>query len=442
MDENEVSPLAALADADPLAGMTPEALVAQARKFTDPKAKFRAAAAAIHKPSSSFSEEYGNGLAGYNAGADKEEELVAKYLPVVQQAALNRQKQQQLQMQEARKTIDANMASMLTQPNFSPETVNSTLQALVQQGRVPAQMAQQYARSLPRDPAQLKGYIYQQALASTDPYRALAKPTVEKYGEGEVGFAVDPMTGVRTKVAEGGAKGSEFTRLMEQLTTMDPSDPRRPMVQQMLQKMMTHPPQAQTIINPDKKFVDVVAGGLGEQTLAARARAESAVDTLHNARALNEVLKNPVFLGPAGAWSATLARVVGTDQKKLEATSQAVRLMAQSELDAAATMKGQGAMSDAERALVKRVAFGDQTLTVGEVRSAVKAAETQARRRITGYNRQAATLSNIESVKSSGIAPLFAPIEDPYPAREMQSKPLPPADLYFDSQGRPVKPPQ
>jgi hypothetical protein len=399
---------------DPLGGLTIEQLQAEARKFTDPGAKFRAAAAGAMRGSTS--EGYGNMLSGYNEGYNKEKELEAKYLPIVQNIAVQRQKQAMLAMQQAKGMIDSSLSAMLIQPDsITSESVGQTLGALVKQGRVPEDLARRYYSSLPKDPAALRGYIHQQALATTDPYRAVKAPAVEKYGEGEVGYEVDPVTRQRKPIASGGAKSNDFSRALDDLMKMDPADPRRPMLKQYIDKLMTHPPQAQTIINPDKKFVDVMAGGLGEQALSQRARAESAVETIENARALEAVLKNPVFLGPVGQWNATLARVLGSDTKKLEATTVAIRMMAQSELDAAAQMKGQGAMSDAERALVKRVALGDPTLTVPEVRAAITAAKAQARRRIKSYNKTAATLSQVESVKSSGIAPLFAPVQDPYP---------------------------
>jgi hypothetical protein len=418
--------------ADPYGGLSREELMAEAQRFIDPKARHRAFAAGIMKPKATghFSEAYGNALAGYNAAADKDAELLTKYMPIVQRAAQARAQAKLQAQQAARATLDTTMASLLTQPQFSPQLAQQAIGALVQQGRVPRDMAEAYRDSLPQDPEALRAFVTQQAISRVDPYRAVAQPKTEVYSEGQVGFEVDPVTRERREVGSGRSKPTSLSKALGEMMNLPAGDPRRAVYSDMIRKMTTHPPQATTIIQPDKKITDVLASGMGEQVLGARLKAEAAVESLQNANALSEVLKSPVFAGPTGEWQATLARVVGSDQRKLEATTLAARMMAQSELDAAAQMRGQGAMSDAERALVKRVALGDPKLTVGEVRAAIKAAEAQARRRIASYNRSAGILLKMPAIAQAGMAPLLAPIEDPFNAPSIVSDNAGPAATH------------
>jgi hypothetical protein len=70
------------------------------------------------------------------------------------------------------------------------------------------------------------------------------------------------------------------------------------------------------------------------------------------------------------------------DAEKLSNTRTLVQGLAQMELDAAAGMRGQGALTEGERGILRRAAAGDQTLSLPELNAAMNAAEKVARRRI------------------------------------------------------------
>jgi hypothetical protein len=79
--------------------------------------------------------------------------------------------------------------------------------------------------------------------------------------------------------------------------------------------------------------------------------------------------------------------------------------LAQSELDAAAQMKGQGTLTDAERAILRRAAAGDQSLTAVEIQTSLKAAQKNANARLKlqqDYVKRASKLPGFEQ-----FAPMY-----------------------------------
>jgi hypothetical protein len=76
-----------------------------------------------------------------------------------------------------------------------------------------------------------------------------------------------------------------------------------------------------------------------------------------------------------------------TSEQKLANTVETMRGLAEFELQAAQGMKGQGALSDAERALIRRASAGDlATMGVQEIAALVNALETSANDRISSHN--------------------------------------------------------
>ena len=94
-------------------------------------------------------------------------------------------------------------------------------------------------------------------------------------------------------------------------------------------------------------------------------------------------------LGPGADYRTTLLRVgqqlgiAGANANDtLAQTATVVQGLAQSELDAAAQMKGQGTLTDTERAILRRAAGGDQSLTAVEIQTGLKAAQKNAQARL------------------------------------------------------------
>jgi len=132
------------------------------------------------------------------------------------------------------------------------------------------------------------------------------------------------------------------------------------------------------------------AGGSGaiEILKETRIAAKGANDTLRNIDMIAPALDTAV-LGPAADYRTAMLRVgkqlniAGPDaEKTLQDTRQVVQGLAQSELAAAAGMRGQGAITENERSLIKRTAAGDQTMTAAELRTGMAAMQKLANQRL------------------------------------------------------------
>jgi len=150
-----------------------------------------------------------------------------------------------------------------------------------------------------------------------------------------------------------------------------------------------------------------VAETLGNLTAAA----EAAKSTLANVDRILPALDKAV-LGPGADYRTTLLRigqqlgVAGANANDtLSQTATVVQGLAQAELDAAAQMKGQGTLTDAERAILRRAAGGDQSLTAVEIQTGLNAARKNAQARLKlqqDYVQRASKLPGFEQ-----FAPLY-----------------------------------
>jgi hypothetical protein len=156
------------------------------------------------------------------------------------------------------------------------------------------------------------------------------------------------------------------------------------------------------VSSADKKFGE----GLGTATAAAVEntlnKARSAQNTLSTIATIKPLIQGEVFAGPLSESEATISRLgakfgitSGSTQEKLNATAQAMQGLAQLELQAADAMKGQGAITDFERALIGRAAGGDLAkLTKKEVLGLLGALEKVSNRTISRHTN---VLKNLRS---------------------------------------------
>jgi hypothetical protein len=138
----------------------------------------------------------------------------------------------------------------------------------------------------------------------------------------------------------------------------------------------------------NKEFVSGAASQaiktLDEMTQNARA----AVSTLSTIERIAPAIDTAV-IGPAADYRTTMLRigqqlgVAGQNEsERLANTRTVVQGLAQLELEAAQQMRGQGALTDTERGILRRAAAGDQTLSAPELRSALATAKKVATARI------------------------------------------------------------
>jgi hypothetical protein len=151
-------------------------------------------------------------------------------------------------------------------------------------------------------------------------------------------------------------------------------------------------PPSNVVLPPGPNQFVTGAGGLATDRLkAGLGAAEAANNTLRNIDMIVPALDTAV-LGPAADYRTTMLRVgqqmglTGADaEQTLASTRQVVQGLARAELDAASGMKGQGEISQSERALIGRTAAGDQSMTSGELRTAMAAMQKLANQRLKSY---------------------------------------------------------
>jgi hypothetical protein len=144
----------------------------------------------------------------------------------------------------------------------------------------------------------------------------------------------------------------------------------------------------------DKKFSEAFGTATANAVDTTLNRAKAAQNTLSTIATIKPLIQGEVFAGPLSSSEATISRLgakfgitSGSTQEKLNATAQAMQGLAQLELQAADAMKGQGAITDFERALIGRAAGGDLAkLTQKEVLGLLGALEKVSQRKIQAHN--------------------------------------------------------
>jgi hypothetical protein len=182
--------------------------------------------------------------------------------------------------------------------------------------------------------------------------------------------------------------------------------------------------QTTNVLNAERKGAALAYENAMKNLNESRGIAQSANDTLVNVSNILPALDSAI-LGPVADFRTSILRIgkqlnmAGADANQVLAnTATVVQGLAQQELAAAAQMRGQGAITEPERAILRRVAGGDQSLTAGELRVGLMAAQKLARARIASHQDllQKATkaipeLSNIAPMYE--ITPFGAPASNP-----------------------------
>jgi len=170
----------------------------------------------------------------------------------------------------------------------------------------------------------------------------------------------------------------------------------------------------------DKKFGEAFGTATANAVEVALNKARSAQNTLSTIETIKPLIKGEVFAGPLSESEATISRLgakfgitSGSTQEKLNATAQAMQGLAQLELQAADAMKGQGAITDFERALIGRAAGGDLAkLTQKEVLGLLGALEKVSKRTISRHSNMIENLR--KRPDTAGLADFYE-LETPAP---------------------------
>lgn len=189
---------------------------------------------------------------------------------------------------------------------------------------------------------------------------------------------------------------------------------------------------AQTIIDRTSGLAagEIVKGAIDRANVSLN-NASAASQTLQTIADIRPALDQGVMSGPLSSQTAVIARLASTlgvtgqsTQDTLNRTAEAMRGLAQLELQTAEQMRGQGAITDTERGLIARAAAGNlATMTAGEVRTLLNAMERTAKFKIQSYNQNLQILRRALPEESRQFIDAYPTIgvETQSPARTVDS---------------------
>lgn len=174
-------------------------------------------------------------------------------------------------------------------------------------------------------------------------------------------------------------------------------------------------------VNTAKPFLNTVAEGLGKQIDTSLENARAALPAIQTAQTLKAAVDSGKLVSGPGASFRVAGLQIGqmlgvggnSGAEVLANTRQAIQAMAQSELNAAAQMKGQGQITESERDIIRRAASGKiDDLTAPEIKLLADSIEKTARYKIQQHK------SNFERLKSMPGAEAIVPfynVDEPAP---------------------------
>jgi hypothetical protein len=148
---------------------------------------------------------------------------------------------------------------------------------------------------------------------------------------------------------------------------------------------------------------------------ASQAAADTAAETLRISSSVKPLIDAGVFSGPLSKQTQYVARLASSlgvtgenAQQTLNRTSQVMQGLASLELEAAKGMRGQGAITESEREILRRASAGElSTFTAGEVKALLNAMEKNARFRLSSHTRQVEALRKILPEESKSFADVY-----------------------------------
>jgi hypothetical protein len=207
---------------------------------------------------------------------------------------------------------------------------------------------------------------------------------------------------------------------------------------------ITRPSPATNINVGGGKLSDVLSTNAANQLDASYTQAIAALGTLNTVNNVRPLLEEELFSGPLSSSAMFVSRLGqslgvegGDSQERLQNTVLAMQGLAEFELLAAQAMRGQGAITENERTLIRRASAGDLgTMTQGEVKELMGALEKTAKYSIQSHENRLAQYANVlqDDPASSQLLRLYqlgnTPISPAAPA---------PTVLRFDEQGNPLQ---
>jgi hypothetical protein len=164
-----------------------------------------------------------------------------------------------------------------------------------------------------------------------------------------------------------------------------------------------------------------LAGPIGDRAEASLGAAESSVETMNNANMIRQALNSgKVIAGPLSGPRVTVGRLLelagAGDKAQLQQTLAATKGLAALTLDARASLKGQGPVSNFETELLEKARSADiNKLTVAELQKVVDIAQDVARRQWANHQNLLGTMQRDPNAQPvidyyRPTAPLPAPV--------------------------------
>ncbi len=175
-------------------------------------------------------------------------------------------------------------------------------------------------------------------------------------------------------------------------------------------------------VSMDRGFGGDLSKIIGENVGNQSTQARAAANTIATIQQVQSALSSGnVNIGPTGDVRQVLDRigvtlgVAGKDaNERLANTGTLIQGLAQGELSAAEQMKGQGAITDAERSLIKKASLGAQNLTAPELVAASAAIDKVARAKIRLNSENIKKLRANPQFKEAGAID-FMSVDEPAP---------------------------
>lgn len=310
------------------------------------------------------------GLAGYQSGIDQ----------TLREIMVGQQLQERQRLQQAQKTLQERLGAART---MAPTTTGLTTG-----GQQAALLAQQLEGASPEEMAMTR-----QALMSNRnlPQRevtdqAAANEAILSYLQ-----QVDPAKYLELTMREPKAKPSAIQEYEYAVGQGYKGSFQDFQLEQRKAGATTIPIQ----LPGDKKFVEALGTKSAERLDNSLNQATEAQTVLMTVNELRPIIAEGVFSGPLSGSVRTVAQLASTlgitgksTQELLTRTAQAMQGLAKFELSAASAMRGQGAITENERGLIRRAAAGElKEFTSAEVQELLNAMEKTANFRISSHNK-------------------------------------------------------
>ena len=181
---------------------------------------------------------------------------------------------------------------------------------------------------------------------------------------------------------------------------------------------------ARTTVNlppAGKKFSETLGETAGKRLDDFRTKAESAVSSLQNSEQLAPLLDDPKFIsGTLANARLAVAKAVGIDVSATESYFAGVGQQVAERITAFGAGTG---LSDADREFAKKIAAGEETLSVESIRRIIRINDQSAENVINRYNKERDMLAKKEPE-----------VKDYYPEVKFEGRAAAPANLSREDQ--------